>query len=174
MRAISSFDEMATILMERGLVTFEVLGKGLDKALVAMEKTAKSEIAHYQPEVGPFPAWAPLSPVTLEGFEGFPGKIDKGQAPPDNPLLAEGDLLNSFGHERHGLEGAMGSTDPVIVYHEFGTSKMPPRPVVGPAAFRNKDTLQMLVGAAAVAGFIGEDQVHKLLGYDFKTAPSAE
>jgi hypothetical protein len=38
-----------------------------------------------------------------------------------------------------------------MVFHEFGTSKMPPRPVLGPAAFRNKLAIQRLVGEAALA-----------------------
>jgi phage gpG-like protein len=142
---------------------------GLEKVAVTIEKEPKAEIGKYQPAVGPFPAWEPLSFTTLEGWGPFPGKIELGYAPPDNPLKRTGEMRESISHEVEPLVAIIGSTDRTMVFHEFGTSKMPARPVFGPAAFRNKETIQRLVGAAVVAGLVGGDVVHRALGYDFKT-----
>jgi hypothetical protein len=164
---LHSFLEMAELLVERHAHFEHELHRGLVTVLKQIKATAKSEIGHYQPAVGPFPEWPPLAEATLEGWGPFPGKEELGFAPPDNPLLRYGELRDSFELQAEGLEGVVGSTDPVMLFHEMGTEKMPARPVLGPAAFRNKLLIRTLLGAAAVSGFIGHERIHSALGYDF-------
>lgn len=143
------------------------LEAGLEHVLVHMERVAKDELGHYQPAVGPFPAWAELAESTKES------KLSRGYDP-DEPLLNEGDLRNSISHEHRGLEGAMGSTSQIMVYHEFGTAKMPARPVIGPAAFRSHEKIVKIIGSAMLVGLVSgrrivPDEIEDLprsLGYD--------
>lgn len=138
------------------------LRDGLDKAAAAVEATAKSEIGVYQDAVAPFPAWADLSEYTEREKErlGYPL---------DAPLLRTGELRDSISHEVSGLEAAIGTPSQVMVYQELGTDTIPPRPVLGPAAIRNEDTIQRILGRAAVTGLLGGASVPRGLGYDFDT-----
>ena len=124
-----------------------VEARALKKAALLIEKEAKGEIGHYQPEVGPFPAWAPLADSTEAS------KAAKGY-PAGAPLLASGAMRRDIGHVIEGHEAVIGSPDEKAVFHEFGTSKMPPRPVFGPAVYKNLDKLHALMGAEVVAGII--------------------
>lgn len=135
---------------------------GLEKCVALLEKTAREEIGKYQPGVGPFDAWATLADSTEQD------KAAHGY-PVDAPLLRTEEMRDSFEHEVDGLEAVAGSKDPKIVYHEFGTPKMPPRPVFGPAWYRNKDYVLKLLGKHAVSGLIGGDSVHPSLGYGGNT-----
>lgn len=125
------------------------MAQGLEKALVLIETDAKEQIGHYQPEVGPYSAWAPLTPGT-EAEKAREG------APAGAPLLRHGALYASFQHEVISPEeGIVGSTDPTMVFHEMGTDKMPPRPVMGPALYKNRERIQQILGRAIVEGIIG-------------------
>jgi len=146
------FDSLAGLATHFGLkmaedVTRE-LSHGLEHAVEAIEATAKEEIGKYQDEAGHFPAWAPLAESTIAD------RIAQGFTP-DDPLLRSGELRDSIVHEVEGLEATVGSTDEVMIYHEFGTVKMPPRPVLGPALFHNAEKVQKLIGNAAVSVFVG-------------------
>lgn len=170
MKSFSSFAAMATEFVEVELGMAIALNRGLERVAVKIENTAKSEIGVYQDAAGPFPAWPELADSTEE-------QKAKAGFPANSPLLATGDMQGSIKHETEGLEAQIGTDDDKAVFHEFGTSRMPARPFMGPAAFRNKGAIQHLVGAAVVAGFVGADiargleagQIHKSLGYDFET-----
>lgn len=164
MKTFSPVDFSKHLLL---LVAGEALAmhKGLEIIAKSIEKTAKSEIGRYQKSVGPFPKWADLMPDTVTEKEKL------GYAPPDNPLLRTGELRDSIGHQVEGLEAVIGSTSQLMVYHEFGTSRMAMRPVLGPAAFRNKKLIQSVLGRAVVAGFYGNNlKIHESLGYEFETS----
>lgn len=135
------------------------LEAGLEKCAVKIQKTAEDEIGHYQSGIGPFPAWADLaeSTETQKAKMGYPA---------DAPLEASGEMGRSFSHATHALEAVIGSTDPKMFYHEFGTLKMPARPVLGPAVLRNREYIRRVLGAATVGGLIGGVGIHKALGYD--------
>lgn len=167
-RHIEGFGGMALALVEAEVGMLEALHHGLVKVVEKIEATAVAEIGVYQDAAGPFPEWPLLADVTEDE------KARMGY-PADAPLLAAGDLRDSFGHEVEGLTGIVGSTDPVLIFHEMGTSRMPARPVLGPAAFRNKESIEKLLGAAALVGLIGGERIHSALGYDMETAsqPSA-
>ena len=176
--SVDGLENMARILIEREATMAVYLEAGLGRVLTRIEKTAKSEFGHYQREVGPFPAWEELTDYTKQE------RLDLGFTEND-PLERTGELRDSISKEQHVLEGAVGSTDERMVFHEFGTVDMPMRPVLGPAAFRNKAAIIKLVGAAVVSGIIGpetvsaaqpdrmgpfqSEEVHDSLGYNFTT-----
>jgi hypothetical protein len=55
-----------------------------------------------------------------------------------------------------------------MAYQEFGTPTIPPRPVIGPAAFRNKAKIMKIIGASAVLGMTNGVRIHSSLGYDME------
>lgn len=159
----SSLAQLAAHLATLPAVQVHELQQGLERCAVKIEKTAKDEIGHYQSAVGPFPEWAELADSTEQE------KASKGY-PVDAPLLRTGAMRDAITHEVNGLEAVIGAKDTdagkILVYHEFGTAKMPPRPVMGPAAFRNKDFILKVIGRATVAGLVGGERIHPSLGYD--------
>lgn len=168
MKTFDSFSGLALELATRVPAIAIELHHGLERALVLVERTAKGEFGHYQPAVGGFPEWPELADATKDD------RVSQGFSEND-PLLRTGAQRDSISHEAHGLEGAVGSTDDKMVFSEFGTVHEPARPVLGPAAFMNKDAIQRLIGAAAVTGLIGGkaggavEDIHKALGYSFET-----
>jgi hypothetical protein len=166
-REVGSLLEMATIFAEAIVAIPLELHEGLERVALKIEQTAKDEIGHYQPAVGPFPAWPELADATKDD------RVSKGFTEND-PLLRTGQRRDDITHQVEGLEAQIGTpenaaTADIAVWEEFGTSKEPMRPVLGPAAFRSRSVIEKLVGAALVAGLIGKDQVHQALGYDFQT-----
>jgi phage gpG-like protein len=135
------------------------LHAGLEQCAVRVEQVAKAEIGHYQSGIGPFPAWADLADST----EAQKAKMGY---PADAPLEATGEMRDSITHTTHMLETVIGSTDVKMFYHEFGTPKMPARPVMGPAVLRSKEYIRRVLGLATVSGMIGGVGIHKSLGYD--------
>lgn len=137
----------------------------LEKSARIVEREAKREIGHLQPEVGPFQDWEELADSTKEDKErkGYVFNSDY------NPLLRTGELRNSISHEVKGHEAAIGSTSQVMVYQEFGTSKIPPRAVLGPAIYKNKEIIKIILGSAVITGIIGHSFIHPSLGYDMET-----
>jgi hypothetical protein len=115
-----------------------------------VEKRAKDSIGHYQTAAGEYSAWAPLKPATeaRKAVMGYPANA---------PLLASGAMRDSISHvvarRMLGATVTVGSPDQLLVYHEFGTRKMPPRPVLGPAMFRSKAEIE-LIGAATLFAFL--------------------
>ncbi|UZJ58553.1 hypothetical protein OKW98_18420 [Pseudomonas sp. KU26590] len=155
----NSLGSLALHLAAQEVAMLESLHKGLEQCAKRVEATAKAEIGFYQNGIGPFPTWASLADAT-EASKSLAGY------PMDAPLLATGEMRNSITHRTSGLETVIGSTDEKMVYHEFGTPKMPARPVMGPAVLRNKEYIRRVLGAATVSGLIGGFGIHKSLGYD--------
>lgn len=147
------------LAIERAIARAEQAG--LEKVAKIIERDAKDQIGHYQDAAGPFPAWAELADSTKADREhnGFP---------PDEPLLRTGELRKSIQHEVSGSEAVVGSMLDIAAYQEFGTERIPPRPFIGPAAFKNKDKIEKILGAALVQGLTGGNQIEGL-GYDFST-----
>jgi HK97 gp10 family phage protein len=132
---------------------------GLKEVVKRIEKTAKDEIGHYQPSIGPFNAWDPLADSTEED------KARKGFEP-NAPLERTGQFRDSWKSEAEGKEGVVGSTDERAPWFEFGTTKMPPRPVLGPAVIHNSAAIKKIIGKATVHGIVGGKRVHPDAGYD--------
>lgn len=155
----SSLGSLALHLMAAQAAEVAALERGLEKCARRIEQTARDEIGHYQSAAGPFPHWDDLADSTEQdkSTHGYPVSA---------PLLRSGEMRDSITHTVHGLEAVIGSTDKKLAYHEFGTSRIPPRPVMGPAAFRNKEFIQRTIGRAAVQGLVGGSAIHPSLGYN--------
>jgi hypothetical protein len=172
---IESLGAMAVKLVSMEVTMFEFLHRGLDRALVKVEKTAKAEFGVYQPAVGRFGAWDELADETKAE------RLKLGFTEND-PLLRTGELRDHVTHEAQEFElagvvgvksgethapyedgGAEPDIGDVMMWQELGTEHIPPRPVLGPAAFRNKEAIQYLIGAAVVAGFVGESEAQKMV-----------
>lgn len=162
MREFDNVLAFAEHLLTLNIAIHESAHKGLEKVAKLIEKDAQRQIGHYQPAVGPFQDWAPLAETTEDD------KARKGYSL-DAPLLREGQLRDSIEHEVHGLEAVVGSKSEIAEYQEFGTNTIPPRPFIGPAAFKNKKAIQQILGKAVVEGLIGGEPIHESLGYDFET-----
>jgi HK97 gp10 family phage protein len=131
----------------------------LNEAAKLIKVDARKQIGEYQPAVGEYPEWAELA----ESTEDEKARVG---APPDAPLLRFGDLKKSFRSTIvNDDEVIVGSTDPVMEFHEFGTSKMPPRPVLGPAFVKNEVKIQALMGGAILEAVL----VGQRLGYRLST-----
>jgi HK97 gp10 family phage protein len=164
MKEFDSLGALAQHLVSETVGGLSQIKHGLELSAELIEKTAKEEIGEYQDAVAMFPAWAPLAASTEAD------KARKGY-PPNSPLLRTGDMRDSIQHEVGEWEATIGATDPKMVFHEFGTQKMPPRPVIGPALYRNIEQVQKLIGNAAVAGFVGGDPINPGLGYTIEGSP---
>lgn len=147
--------EMALVAMEFGAVMHE----GLDIAAEMVEKTAKAEFGVYQDAIGPFPQWAELADSTKSE------RLRLGYSE-NEPLLRTGALRDSISHETKGLEAEIGSDSDIMVFHEFGTDKIPPRPVLGPAVHHNIEHILSILGRASVMGVMGRHRIKGRLGYD--------
>jgi HK97 gp10 family phage protein len=148
--SVRSFDSITDFLVHVTAATVAVKQAehaALKNAALLIEREAKGEIGTYQPQVGPFPEWAPLAESTEAS------KKSKGY-PAGAPLLASGQMRARISHEIDGLDAVIGSPDDIAVFHEFGTSKMPPRPIFGPAVYKNLEKLHFIIGTEVVAGII--------------------
>jgi HK97 gp10 family phage protein len=144
------FDNIASFighlaLIERGL--HRHIEHAVEKSAQLIESTAKDEIGHYQPAVGPFPAWPALAERTLEHH----ARMGVG----DSPLIVTGELYASIEHETHGDEAVIGTKSEIGAAQEFGTPNIPPRPFMGPAAIRSKEGIEAIFGHALVGAIVG-------------------
>lgn len=158
-KELEGLDALALHLVASVAAWREVRRNGLNAAAKIIKVDCRKQIGTYQAAIGEYPEWAQLA----ESTEDEKARLG---APADAPLLRWGDLQKSF---RSTLvsddEVIVGSTDPVMEYHEFGTSKMPPRPVIGPAYVKNERKI-----AAVLAGTVVEAVlVGQRLGYRLRT-----
>ena len=79
----------------------------LEAAATILEKQAKDLIGVPQPE------WAPLAPATLERKGGV-----------NTPLLETGEMRDSITHNADAHEAHVGSNNPKLNWHEFGSIKL--------------------------------------------------
>lgn len=121
----------------------------LRHAAEIVQEEAKKSVGEYQPQSGPFAAWAPLAETTKEDRvrQGFPG---------DEPELRTGELRDSIETAIlvRGREAEIGSNSDVMVYQELGTSKMPPRSILGGAAARVEQEVVQVLGDGAIAALL--------------------
>lgn len=149
MKVFTGFGAFARHLIvlaaEAELVTYHAT----DTAGAIILKDAKARIGYYQAAVGPYPAWAPLAAST-EAAKARMG------APPNAPLLATGEMYASMDKTMESIDKTViGATDEKMIYHELGTSKMPARPVFGPAAFTSRERIELGCGAIVAAWIAG-------------------
>lgn len=147
MKEFTSIGQMMAHLAAMAAAETLALHNGLKKCAVAIEATAKGEIGHYQGEALPFAAWDELKDGTKAD------RVAHGFTEND-PLLRTGALRDSISRQIDGLTAVIGSTSDIMVYQELGTSRIPPRAVLGPAAIRNKELILKTLGHAAVDGLL--------------------
>ncbi|EMW2841859.1 TPA: hypothetical protein PXP91_001125 [Yersinia enterocolitica] len=159
MKELDGFLGAALQFAALDIALHESMQSALEEVATRIEKTAKDEVGHYQSAVGPFPAWDKLADSTEAD------KARKGFHP-DAPLERTGEFKESWTHETSGFEAIIGSKDERAPWFEFGTAKMPPRPVLGPAVVHNGEFIKKIIGKAVVNGLVGGARMHPSLGYD--------
>lgn len=124
MKEFRSFGAFATHLAILAIETKVVKHAVLEEAAEEVQETAKGMIGFYHQD----PHWEALADSTEAekarlGFE------------PDAPLLRTGEMRESITTvvSLNGDFAVVGSDEQKMVWHELGTTKMPPRPVLGPA-----------------------------------------
>lgn len=161
MRPFESLGAFALHLLtlEAGIVLEQQ--KALHAIGEAVRDTAQEEIGNYQPAVGSFPAWAQLADSTEaeKARLGFRA---------DAPLERTGELRDSISYQVEPEAVVIGSPSDIMLWQEQGTSTIPPRAALGPAAIRNKEVIERAVGTATVIGLLGGHAMPPGLGYDFK------
>ena len=111
--------------------------EGLETAAQLIETESKAMIGHYQD------GWAALADSTERQ------KAAKGY-PPNAPLLATGEMRDSITHNVQDATAYIGTDDEKMIYHEFGTVHIPPRPVYMLAFEHKKDEIIEVIGQATV------------------------
>lgn len=145
---LTSLAELSEVLMADTARVLERVHAGLGTSAQLLEDTAKAEFGEYQPAAGPFAAWPELADATKAD------RVAK-SFPANEPLLRTGELRDSIVHDVGEWEATVGSTSPLMPYHEFGTLHMPPRPVLGSALQRAWPMIQQIMGQAAASGISG-------------------
>lgn len=153
-----SLTAFAARLLVMEVAVQKELRVGLKEAAQHVETQAKGELGTYQPAVGPFSAWQELAESTKED------RVRKGFTEND-PLLRSGELRESISHEVHGLEAEIGTPREEGEYLELGTSKMPPRPFLGPALIHSEKAIHKILGHAVVRGMVGGHAIAQI-GYE--------
>lgn len=161
MKQYGSLGAFANHLQKLATTGHEVTHHMVKTGAGMIEKKAHDEIGTYQTNISPYPDWAPLAESTLHGWDSpwgvhYPGKIELGFAPPDNPLLRTGTMRDSIKSDAVGNEAVVGSNDAILKYHEFGTPKMPPRPVLGPAAHSTTNGILSRMAATTMHWLSGQ------------------
>ncbi|MBV8656624.1 MAG: hypothetical protein JO142_02255 [Burkholderiales bacterium] len=118
---------------------------------------AKEEFGHYQEgasgAAGSVEAWQPLADSTLRGWTNdagryYPGKIALGYATEGDhrPLERTGDTRDTVDYAVSTSELTVGSESDVLLAHELGTDKMPPRSVLALALINTEAEAVNLLG----------------------------
>jgi HK97 gp10 family phage protein len=103
--------------------------KALEKAAKIVEHAAKDAIGDPNNAYG----WPPLAQSTIDKHG-------------DTPLLDTGELKASIKHEIEGHTAYVGTTLDKGLYHELGTSHVPPRPFLVPSVEHNKEEILHEIG----------------------------
>jgi hypothetical protein len=154
-REFKSFAEFATFLGTLALQERQAETRGLEQAARLLQSRAKAKFGEYQPEAGPFIAWAELAESTKAervrlGF------------PENEPLLRRGDLRESIECHVELSEAQVGSNDDVMVWQELGTAHIPPRSVLGLTAVESAEKVAKIVGQQvylAIAGAVVKELI---------------
>ena len=149
MRKYQSFGALAKAL-ERASERLPVtLALEMEASAVIVEETAKAEIGHYQREdIGLLTPWAELKDDTKAD------RLRQGFAE-NEPLLRSGELRDGIEHLFDFRSFVVGSQSKIMAYQEIGTDKIPPRPVLATALYRNVETVLNAVGRTIEATISG-------------------
>lgn len=148
MKEFKSFGAFADHLVRVAAESAEVKKHILDSSAEEIQKTAKGMIGEYQGGVGPYPAWEELADST---------KAERSRLgySENDPGYRSGEMQRSVQRHVEGDEAAVGSNDQDLVWFDIGTSRQPPRPVMGPAAIHSKPRVQKIIGLTMYAWLAG-------------------
>lgn len=108
----------------------------LDEASTFLLEKVKAIPGNYQSD----PVWPPLAEATVED------RVRKGFTP-DDPLRRTGEFAESFDkHVDSPTRAEVGSNDERTGMVEYGTKRMPPRPVLGAAKVQHDKVMIEIVG----------------------------
>ncbi len=127
-------------LLERATAESPIAAAGaLTETMEALKVEAKAYIGHELPE------WPPLAASTVEEKErlGYTGHVST-----TDPLLRTGKMRELIEVSIEGLTGVLGSTDPVALWQELGTARIPPRPFLSLALFHSQPIADPIFGRA--------------------------
>jgi phage gpG-like protein len=111
--------------------------QALEEAAKIIEKKAKALIGTHEAN------WPPLQPETIAR-----------KATGDSPLLETGELRNSIEHTVSGDKAYVGSNSPKAIYQFLGTSKIPARDPLVPAAMQSAPEIVAKVGKVMFGGLV--------------------
>ena len=146
-----SIAEFVARLAEMTIATEHETRAALEEAALVVQIEAKEEIGHYQPEAGPFAAWAELADSTKAD------RLRQGYTEND-PLLREGDLRDGIERTVQGHVAYVGSDSPIAEYQELGTSRIPPRSFLGGALVRKSHEVVEICSSHIVGALTGTRQ----------------
>lgn len=156
MKKIKSLDELIIKFKVADKAVYAELKKAIARGTAKVHATAIAKFGHYQPPIGPFPAWKLLSIRTVTE------KQNRGMDDPSPLIGAYGahryqpanrttkrngyptHLRNSILMKVTGLTGIVGTNNPLAPHHEFGAPRkhIPPRPFLRPALFQEEDFIR--------------------------------
>ena len=127
--------------------------EALVESCEVLQTEAKDMIGEYQYGAGGFIDWADLAPSTkaqrvMLGFT------------EDDPGLRTGEMRDSIQYRAGIIEAEVGSDDDKLVWFEEGTSKQPPRSVLGLAATRMGPKVAEICGEAVYLRLVGAKRRH--------------
>jgi hypothetical protein len=123
-----------------------------EEAAKVVEAEAKHEIGTYQDAAGPFAGWAELADSTKDD------RVNKGFTEND-PGLRTGEMRDSIDHASDDTGAVVGSNDDKMEWFELGTSKQPPRSVLGIAAVHKEPEIGHILGHHFTTALIGKGVV---------------
>ncbi len=143
---------MKTLSLLGFVAELALLSRAVDKSgTVILEKAARVVRDESRSWIGDeHSEWPALAPATIadETAKGFP-------AP--KPLLRTGELRDSIEYTVGETEAAVGSNSDKAVWHELGTSRVPPRSSLRAAAMAVEPRIHRMAAATAVAVLSGGD-----------------
>ncbi len=99
-----------------------------------------------------YAGWAALADSTIKQKQ---ARGQTGRVSATDPLFATGELRATIAYQVEGYTAIVGTPDKVGVYQEFGTSRMPPRPFLAPAAHRSAHGVVNAIGDAITKTLAG-------------------
>ena len=99
-------------------------------------------------------SWPALADSTVEEKQrlGYTGRVSA-----TDPLLRTGELRASIQvGEVTPERSVVGTDDPIAAFQEHGTSRIPPRPFLGTAVFREEEKLKAFIGETLTVALRGK------------------